>query len=1404
MAGLRLVASEVGGRGSWLWRLLGPGDKLIAHHQVGVQVSSWEWQALADLPTGLSTHLDPADQLGSEEKLVAQVGDWTADKVLGPLAAILADRAPVAVSVLVPASAPWLLGLPLGVARVGGEYLVTHGVAFAGSFEGQEVVAKDPVGERLRVLAVFSVPAGQSLLDLRRERKGLGELVAEVAGGGTPRALDLRVLQYGATAERLREALDEDEGWDVVHFAGHGEPGRLMLEDEAGKPTVVDTAELVKWLRKARHRLKLVSLSACSSGAFVVAQTLKDMDVEAHDLAPEPTVGASHGLALEVMDRAETTVVAMRYPVVDDFAIAFGLALFRGLWDKGKDTAAATAWALERSVTFPPTAAAPALAAFTPAVFGPAAGALHLAPPEGTPQTDLKMAGFDAEPARFVGRVAVMTRANAALARHSPQRGVVLHGMAGAGKTACALELAYGQRGNFAELVWCRCPNEGTGTDKEAADALGKLAGRLDTALRLPLAGKADKLDQIEALAEQISEAMENTSVLVVLDNVESLLSAQGSWLDPRWKALVTALVTHPGRGRVVLTSRRPPTGLDGLAVEAVHALGPHEAVLLARQLPNLSRLLKGETVATRDSGPALVRAVLEATGGHPKLLELANAQVGTGPVLDAMLADAAQQWQQQGVDPSAFLTAAGRGVDKVAGYVALVGSWANQALAGLDEAAVLMLQFLVRADAADRDPETVRVNWADLWRRLGRPEPAPEPGPVLQALMAAALVEADPGGSSFTIHPLVAETVAAATPEEVAAAVDTELAAAWGATLQQALADEAAGQPTTGWVIHAARQGAIYFIRLRDWMRAQAALEEVLLRDPSPAGRADGARQLRHIATKAVGTEAELLALGVLARALRDIDPTEAERLMRRVEADDEAAAAGRHQLAAGTSSDLANLLMAQGRYRETLDVIDRTTGHIRAAGLGPWTQLLNQIKRLQVLRALGQYERVLDEATRSAEHLGELPDPPTDNEAVNPWNVREMLFDTARQAAADLGRWQEALAWLERVVASEQDRDAPELERASALFNAYGPLLRLGRIAETSAVLADCRVVFERHDAFDLLGQCLCAQADVADKQGFGPQAVVLERRALRYKYLRPGPREVAVSHYNLANYLDRGGGEGASLGHRLASTMLSLLTGHGDYPSDVAVVARQLASGVSAPASFDELCLAVEVVDGVQFRALVEALGGDGTHVLATVIDDARQLPVEALYAFEIAGWEPTLALLVAASSGNTYARAHLDAELARRSEQPDWRSLAERLSRVSDGERDPSLLGEGLDPIDTTIVSRALAALAGEVEPDPAPEDWAPLLDAVAAIAAARRAGTPLAPALEEVATEVAASLDEGAEKGWTALAARLRQLADGAADVEWEGLDSADTAVLITVMRRIEQRGAADGGGPSDS
>ena len=74
------------------------------------------------------------------------------------------------------------------------------------------------------------------------------------------RAADVRVLQYGVTRDRLRDVLEEDEGWDVIHISGHGAPGELLLETEAGLPDRVSAAELAGLLDLARERVKLVTI----------------------------------------------------------------------------------------------------------------------------------------------------------------------------------------------------------------------------------------------------------------------------------------------------------------------------------------------------------------------------------------------------------------------------------------------------------------------------------------------------------------------------------------------------------------------------------------------------------------------------------------------------------------------------------------------------------------------------------------------------------------------------------------------------------------------------------------------------------------------------------------------------------------------------------------------------------------------------------------------------------------------------------------------------------------------------------------------------------------------------------------------------------------------------------------
>src|SRR5260370_36215579 len=83
------------------------------------------------------------------------------------------------------------------------------------------------------------------------------------------------------------------------------------------------------------------------------------------------------------------------------------------------------------------------------------------------------------EPERFVGRAGEIAQASAALAAGSGQTGVLLHGMAGAGKTACALELAYRHQESFAAAAFWQAPTR----EEEWASGLADFANRLDIQL---------------------------------------------------------------------------------------------------------------------------------------------------------------------------------------------------------------------------------------------------------------------------------------------------------------------------------------------------------------------------------------------------------------------------------------------------------------------------------------------------------------------------------------------------------------------------------------------------------------------------------------------------------------------------------------------------------------------------------------------------------------------------------------------------------------------------------------------------------------------------------------------------------------------------------------------------------
>ncbi|MDG6105003.1 AAA family ATPase [Dactylosporangium aurantiacum] len=1413
---LRAVDVVRGSRWRWLLTDERTGAALADHPvDFDTLAGDREAEAFRDLYRFLRWNAVPDRRVESEAVLVDRLGQWIGERILGrAVGAAIAAAAPVTVRVQVPDAVGFLLYAPLELAHVGGVPLARRGdvslVFDIGVPSAPEVA---PVG-RLRMLAVFSLPTQSSALALRRERYELAKQMRALAARAR-RMIELEVLQYGVTRQVLGERMTAGGGPDVLHLSGHGGSGVILLEAEDGSADTVDAGDLVRLLRPARGRLRLAVLSACQSAAATTAETLRWLQLDdaadaAQEVADAELTAADEpetvtGLARLVADQVGCAVVAMRYPVVDDFAIALTSALYEGLFRLDLPVDAALRRAVPVAAGDEPSPSRPALSIATPTLFGPAAGLL-LTPPRGRPLMDpaaARMAAFLPEPERFVGRTAVMIRASRALASGSGQGGVLLHGMAGAGKTACALELAYRHQDRFDQPVWWQAPLR----DEEWPTALTSLALALEAQLGdrgFTMVDKIGTADRLRQFLPRLRAVLRDNGLLIVLDNLETLLTADGGWRDPRWADLVAALVGHGGESRVVLTSRTRPAGLPaGVLVEAVHALSRDEGVLLARELPNLRRLLHAEPGPERataiETDRARVRRVLHLVQGHPKLLELADRAAADDATLTRHL-DAVEHATSGDQTLTAFFADGESALDD-AGFMQALTGWTTTAMHTLPDAPRLLLQLLAGTEDDDRLSAVTESVWPQLCRQLELADPVPAVADTLAPLLTAALVEQETIGDidgdgeplrRLRLHPGVAEAVRAATPTDVRTAIDTELAAFWTGVIG---AWRREGGEHTQTVVRAGLAAAPYLIRLTAWDTAAWAVEQALMRDDTDGVAQAAAAHLHRIA--AATSKPNIL--GTLANAVMRVDVVEGERLLGA--ALNQAITAGDHRLAAAIATDLVNLFRGSGRLGEALDMADQAAEHSRQAGLGRWTQLTNQVQRLQIVYLLGQSDQVLTEVRRLITETDQLPPQRDAADTVDPFTVREGLLNLGVHAARALNHWQEALDLNTRTVASLRARSAGEHAIAFAMFGDYLSLIRLGRLEDAERLLLFCQQVYEQQQDISALAKTVGARADLAHKRGHHDEAIALAHAALRLTYIRPDPDDIAASHNNLALYLREAGTDPAGqLAHRLAAAIIRQLTGQS---RQLATTLRALASRLRdlpdtvVPRTIADLAATVEQVEGVRFSDLVTTLAGEpGTtqQALDTVLHAAHDLPVEEVYDLQshLNGWEPTLAVLVAAVRGDQDAARALDEVLTEIAGSQDWADLAAVLRRILDGDRDPDTLLTGLDPIDTAIVTRALDAVTGRItlQPGPTPntdpatqEPWPAIIAAVAAAADGdHAAAADVNPLLDDLAGR-----DE-----WAALAAILRRIIAGERDPDalQAGLDPTDTAIAAAVLAQL--------------
>ena len=403
----------------------------------------------------------------------------------------------------------------------------------------------------------------------------------------------------------------------------------------------------------------------------------------------------------------------------------------------------------------------------------------------------------------------------------------------------------------------------------------------------------------------------------------------------------------------------------------------------------------------------------------------------------------------------------------------------------------------------------------------------------------------------------------------------------------------------------------------------------------------------------------------------------------------------------------------------------------------------------------------------------------------------MREGIIDTGRDAALQLERWEDALAFNAEILESKEHRGASAFEIARSRFNDYGPLLRLGRIGEARSLLLECREIFEREHNTQGLGMDLGALAAVEDAAGHGQDAIDLERNALRYTYLADEIDSIAVSHNNLGNYLAQHAADHPqALAHHLAAALLRGLTGIEGVDRSLAAAARDLArlpDGASAPASISALCGIVTEVPGAHLDRLLTQLADPAAiqDALDAVFTQARaQADPDAHLAGQLAAWDPVIAGITAARGGDDQARAAVEQHLAEYQDSADWGKLAAVLRALLHGDHGASP-PEDLDEIDTAITRRALAALNGDIQLPGQLWQALPLTPLISTVVDAAYGDQDAARQVTDTLTEL------GNDSDWAPLASALRRILDGdRAPGLAGGLNPVFSAAVTTIVSHL--------------
>ncbi len=159
---------------------------------------------------------------------------------------------------------------------------------------------------------------------------GEGQVASATAVDGNGRTAATTQQSLPASAQRLQETLQVQDGYDIVLYFGHAlvhytRGTRLLLEDHAtGQGRLYDGAELVRLLKQASYRPRLIILMACNTAvALPTSNTNASYEQNANsndsNTAMQEHVSTASLAAQLVQQSGIPSVIAMQRPMgIDD------------------------------------------------------------------------------------------------------------------------------------------------------------------------------------------------------------------------------------------------------------------------------------------------------------------------------------------------------------------------------------------------------------------------------------------------------------------------------------------------------------------------------------------------------------------------------------------------------------------------------------------------------------------------------------------------------------------------------------------------------------------------------------------------------------------------------------------------------------------------------------------------------------------------------------------------------------------------------------------------------------------------------------------------------------------------------------------------------------------------------